>query len=263
MTGTKGKEETILSGLNTAATSGGWLVIMCHGIGETSGDSTYEKFEPVLEEMSAAQKNGSVWVTTFGEATKYIRQRQNTSINLKKISADTYSLSLALAEKTADGLALPTEVFNLPLSVRINLPEGATHLAYDLGSGETVVKAEADEKGSFVLLNMRADFDHATLRFTNEQGQSILAPDALTLKHSASYQDAFTYTLYLKEDENLLRAKIADGEWIEASTLPTKTIDGESYLALSYTPTLDQAPRSFSIVLLTQGDEADKICAIR
>lgn len=262
MTGTKNKEDAILKGLNIAATDGGWLVIMCHGIGENSGDSTYAKFEPVLEQMSEAQKNGTVWVTTFSEATKYVRQRQNTSINLKQTAPGTYSLSLTLAEKTADGLPLSTEVFNLPLTVRINLPDGATHLAYRMGEDEVLVEGKTDEKGCYALLNMRADIDRATLRFTNKEGQSIFAADALTMKHSATYESAFTYTLYVKEDANVLRAKTADGEWVNASKLSVRVIDGERYLALPYTPTLDQAPKTFSVTLVTQGEESDGICTV-
>jgi hypothetical protein len=167
-----------------------------------------------------------------------------------------------MAEKTADELALPSEIFNLPLTVRINLPEGATHLAYDLGEGEVVVKGKEDERGCYALLNMRSGVDVATLRFTNENGQSIFSADALTMMHNASYESTFTYTLYVKENANLLRAKIADGQWTEASKLSTKTIDGERYYLLPYTPQLDQAPKSFPITLVTDNGNREGICTV-
>ena len=167
-----------------------------------------------------------------------------------------------MAQRTADRLALPTDVFNLPLTVRINLPEGATHLAYDTGEGEELAEGMVDERGRYMLLDMRAGVDRAKLRFTNENGESILSSDILTMKHSASYSDAFTYTLYVREDQKILRAKIADGDWIEKAQLKTKSIDGESYVVLPYTPPLHQAPKTFCVTLMLEENGTNGICTV-
>lgn len=252
MSGTKGAEGQILDGLNTAARKGGWLVVMCHGIGADSGDSTYEKFEPVLQQMSMLQESGLVWVTTFGNATKYIRQRQNTRVNIAKEIDATYRVTLSMNQYTDDGLPLPKSEFNLPLTVRFRLPEGATHMICDLGDGEIMHEGIEETDGTFVYLNMRAGEDVATVRFCNEEGQTILKPELFTLKHGLSLDKMLDYTFYIKTDVELLRAKIADGEYTDASAFEKVMVRGEEYYALHYKVPLGDAPKTFQIAIVAQ-----------
>lgn len=263
MSGTSNSEAKILDGLNTAARSGGWLVVMCHGIGASSGDTTYEKFEPVLQKMSTLQESGLIWVTTFGNATKYIRQRQNTQVNITKGSDTSYRVSLSMSSRTADGLPLPKDEFNLPLTVRFRLPEGATHLVYNLGDGEVFLEGYEEDGVMYAYLNMLADVDEATVRFCNAEGQDILEREVFTLMHGVTMTDTLDYSLYVKADINLLSAKIADGETIEATTLPKKTIDGEEYFVLSYTSPLSKAPLPFSITLRAHVDGKEGVQVFR
>ncbi len=262
MSGTKDAEEKILEGLNTAAREGGWLVVMCHGIGESSGDSTYEKFEPVLSRMSALQESGTVWVTTFGEATKYIRQRQNTTVHFEKGANGAYTLSLTMAEETADGLALPAERFNLPLTVRVRLPEGATHMAFTLGASEELIEGMEEDGVRYALVNMRAGIDNANIRFCNNDGVEIVSAGLFTLKQGATFSDAFTYTLYIKDNGKLVGANIAGGDYIEARNIPKTKIENDDYFALSYTPEFGQSPLAFDITLYVNTDRGSGVCTV-
>lgn len=266
MSGTKSSEGKILEGLNTAARNGGWLVVMCHGIGADSGDSTYEKFEPVLQQMSMLQESGLVWVTTFGNATKYIRQRQNTQVNIARENDTTYRVTLSMSQYTADGLPLPKSEFNLPLTVRFRLPEGATHMICDLGNGETVYEGIKEADGTFVYLNMRAGKDVAKVRFCNEEGQTILKQELFTLKHSLALGEMLDYTFYIRTDIELLRAKIADGEYTDASSLEKVMVRGEEFYALHYKIPLGDAPKNFQIAVVASvgGKEGARVfnCSI-
>ena len=250
MSGTKNAEAKILEGLNTAARNGGWLVVMCHGIGADSGDSTYEKFEPVLQQMSMLQESGLVWVTTFGNATRYIRQRQNTTVNIARENNTSYRVTLSMNQYTDDGLPLPKSEFNLPLTVRFRLPEGATHMICDLGDGEKMHEGIKETDGTFVYLNMRAGKDVAMVRFCNEEGQTILKPELFTLKHGLALGEMLDYTFYIKTDIELVRAKIADGEYTDASSLEKVMVRGEEFYALHYKIPLDDAPKSFQIAVV-------------
>lgn len=263
MSGTKNSESRILEGLNTAARSGGWLVVMCHGIGADSGDSTYDKFEPVLQQMSTLQQSGLVWVTTFGNATKYIRQRQNSRVNVARTSDTTYRVTLSMDNYTADGLPLPKSEFNLPLTVRFRLPDGATHMMYDIGEGEVLLEGYEEEDGRFAYLNMQAGKTVANVRFCNENGQNILKEDIFTAKHGVVVTDKFTYTLYLKNDIELLQAKIADGEWIPSAQIERKTLKGEEFYAFSYTAPLSEAPLPFSISVVAKADGKEGVKIFR
>ena len=265
MSGTKNSEGRILEGLTTAARQGGWLVVMCHGIGEKAGqgDTTYEAFEPILQQMSTLQESGLVWVTTFGNATRYIRQRQNTRVNIARITETTYRVSLTMENYTADGLPLPKDEFNLPLTVKFRLPKGATHMAYDLGDGESYLEGIEEEDGTFAYLNMRAGEDIVNVRFCNADGQDILDEDIFTMKHGLSMSDRFTYTLYVKSDVEIVSASIAGGDDVSGSDIPKKVINNENYSALSYTVSPENAPRIFSVSLVARVDGKEGVFTLQ
>lgn len=113
-----------LKGLVTnAAENGGWFISLHHKIFSSNPDDnqvevTTENFDELVKHTAALRDEGKIWIATFGEATKYIRERQNTTVN---VNGNT--VSLTMAETTEDGLALDPEVFNMALTVKVNVPE--------------------------------------------------------------------------------------------------------------------------------------------
>lgn len=100
-----------------------WLIYMYHSIESKEGVGTL----PVLDGAASAnfkkigelQDAGVVWAATFNEATKYIRERQHSSI--EDVATET---SRTVTVKL-DG-KLPTDVFDYPLTVRSQIPEAWT-----------------------------------------------------------------------------------------------------------------------------------------
>ena len=107
----------IKDGLDYAANEGAWLITMCHGIGAT-GDVNYDVATEFFEHAAKYQNEGKLWVTTFGNATKYIRERQNSTVNAVTLGGNVY-ITVTMAEKTEDNLPLNTDVFNHPLTVKV------------------------------------------------------------------------------------------------------------------------------------------------
>lgn len=106
--------------LDIAASEPMWLIEMFHSIETKSGQGTLPVLDsaaaPHFQKMGAMQDAGDIWVASFAEATKYIRERQNTTIN--DVATET-SRTVTL---TMDTDFLPAETFNYPLTVRSSIP---------------------------------------------------------------------------------------------------------------------------------------------
>lgn len=117
------------------AAEGMWMCTLVHRVGEMSDyEMNTEEAEELFSYISACEKNGLVWVTDTATATKYIRERQNTTVSAKKVG-NAISISSTLASKTQDGLALDPEIFNQPLTVKVEVGsdfEKAYYLAGDV-----------------------------------------------------------------------------------------------------------------------------------
>lgn len=195
MMGFKGNESgSLISGLDTISTTGGWYITMCHGIGENedSADSTYEKSEPVFQYMSELQKQGKIWVTTFGDAAKYIRERQNTKLSYTPKDG-VYELTLTMAEKTADGLPLPLDVFNHPLTVKLSVPSGYDAVAYTVDGTTNYVIAREDKGGRYAYVDVVPNTGTVDVQFIKTNVTSISSYESATI--SASGYDPTTATI--------------------------------------------------------------------
>lgn len=108
--------------IDTVIRNGQWVIEMWHNVSE-DGTGGYQPIsradaETHIAYMVQQRAAGKLWIAGIVEATKYIREAQ---------------VSTASAVKTADGKvqaavnypddALPTEIFDYPLTVRIEVPE--------------------------------------------------------------------------------------------------------------------------------------------
>ncbi len=123
-----------VSWLDSAIADGAWLITLCHHIKADSGDFDFEKADAFFARCAESVKDGSLVCMKFSDAVKYIRERQNAVLT---VGEDGKTLTLTLKERTADGLRLPYSVFNYPLSVEAETPDGKRLLT--LRPGETAV----------------------------------------------------------------------------------------------------------------------------
>lgn len=117
--------EALIEYLDKCVESGGWFLSTAHGIVEGENlDITVGDLDRIMQRMEEHTRAGNLWVTSFTDATKYVRERQSSCLELAPDS-DNVKLTLKMQDKTADGLPLDGSVFNMPLTVRLTLPEGA------------------------------------------------------------------------------------------------------------------------------------------
>lgn len=125
--------------IDTVATQGGWLITLQHGI---AGDHSYtectkEQTDELFGYAAAKAEQGLVWFATLDDATKYIREFQNSTVSHYTTSSGRF-VELTMAETTADGLTLDEEIFNLPLTVKVELPTGWKSVTYKQGAADAV-----------------------------------------------------------------------------------------------------------------------------
>ena len=117
------------------AVKGGWLIVMCHGIGgpNAKGTSPVEISEADADAFFAYAgkyvESGDLWSATFGEATKYLRERQNTTVSERLVRGVVY-LDMTINRTAADGKYLDEAVFDYPLTVTVRVPDGWNTVAY-------------------------------------------------------------------------------------------------------------------------------------
>ena len=98
-----------LNGLaNQAINSGGWCVLLFHGIDNDGG------YSPIASSVLRAHLQNTIWVSTFGIVARYIRERD--SVSVKEVSNNANSITVQVT------VNLDNSVFNFPISLRRPLP---------------------------------------------------------------------------------------------------------------------------------------------
>lgn len=125
---------------------GGWFISMTHAVKNDNDDPTKpERFEAFYQFLAEKQAKNEIWVTTFAEATKYLRERQNSKVKAQLVG-DNISIGVTMADRTGDGLPLPESIFNVPLTVKVEVPSHWGAVSYDI-EGETVYAKSFTEGG--------------------------------------------------------------------------------------------------------------------
>lgn len=100
--------------LDIAASKPMWLIEMFHGVDSGYGAVTTTDAQSHFSYISQLQNEGKLWCASFAEATKYIRERQNTVIE------DVATENSRTIKLTMTGL--PEDIFNYPLTVKSEVP---------------------------------------------------------------------------------------------------------------------------------------------
>lgn len=128
------------------ATQGQWMCTLTHRVGDIDNtELTESEARELFAYISAYEKSGLLWVTDTVSATKYIRERQNTTVSATK-SGKVITLSSAMAAKTEDGLTLDKNIFNHPLTVKVELDSSFENAFYTVGGAHK--EAEVFTEGS-------------------------------------------------------------------------------------------------------------------
>ena len=124
-----------------------WLVLTFHGVDgigwEAKPSSEHAEYFRYMKE-----KEDKLWIATFRDVTKYIRERMNSNLKVDKKDA-TIMISL---DHTLD-----KSLYDLPLTLKTYVdPEWKT-VVIKQANAQVQIKPVADSKGSYVLYQVLAN----------------------------------------------------------------------------------------------------------
>jgi peptidoglycan/xylan/chitin deacetylase (PgdA/CDA1 family) len=139
---TKTPMELIRAWVNTAATHNNiWLVFVSHGVDGIGWEpKTHQEIKEYLEYMKS--KEASLWIATFQDVTKYMRERTHGEVRSYR---DGDAFSVVLRDDLTD------LSYDLPLTLKTYVPVD-WHVV-EVGQGQRTMRAEVihDQAGAYVL----------------------------------------------------------------------------------------------------------------
>ena len=148
--------------LDDTVKNGNWLIVMCHGITATGGDIKQSLADQFFAYAGEYVEGGKLWAATFSEATKYLREKQNTTVSERydKENNVVY-VDMKINRTTGDGKFLDPTVFNYPLTVEVRVPSHWQNVR--IGDATTYTPVEVREDGCYVLANLVPGADGVTV----------------------------------------------------------------------------------------------------
>lgn len=156
--------DEIIKHLDLCIDEGGWFISGCHNLfgqelGRGNYDITPEGLDRILAAMRERVDAGRLAVMTFGDATCYLREYEASTLEAE-LTGERIELELAMKETTPYGLPLSEDIFNLPLTVKVELPrewraaelEGGGEVVLTREGGATYALFELPPRGKATLL---------------------------------------------------------------------------------------------------------------
>jgi peptidoglycan/xylan/chitin deacetylase (PgdA/CDA1 family) len=122
-----------------------WLVLVFHGVENLGWEP---KTRPELVEYFSYMKANEqdLWIETFRDVTKYLRQRKATEVS-SKVESDAITINL-----TSD---LDPEIYSIPLTLKTYIPANWTSATLSQGPENNTLSIQKDEKGNFVVYDVK------------------------------------------------------------------------------------------------------------
>ncbi|MDB5131352.1 MAG: Gellan lyase precursor [Mucilaginibacter sp.] len=137
----------------TVARKDTWLVLVIHGVDGLG----YEALpHTLLDEYFQYIKNreDKLWVATFGDVTKYMRERENVSVNTNKAKS---GIDLNINNP------LDKEMYTVPLTLKTYVPENWKQVAVKQGGKSQKVSPAKDDKGTYVVYQVSPNIKNVNL----------------------------------------------------------------------------------------------------
>ena len=130
-----------------------WLVLVFHGIDSLGWEPTpIPKLEEYFNYIKA--REDKLWITTFGDATRYMREREHATVNSNEKDGKIYvSLTHSLDKK----------MYDLTLTLKTYVPDQWSKVAMSQGASMHRVDVQHDEKGSYVIYQVEPNTSNALL----------------------------------------------------------------------------------------------------
>jgi peptidoglycan/xylan/chitin deacetylase (PgdA/CDA1 family) len=142
----------------------GWYLPITHRVGDVEDtDLTYAMADKMFAYIAQLKNEGKVWVTTYSEAVKYVRERQNSTVRAYTDGEAIY-VDVTMAALTEDGLPLDTAVFDTPLTVKVEVPATYGKIYYTVAGQEYTAEPFSDGSGNYVYVNIAPGHGPVKLR---------------------------------------------------------------------------------------------------
>jgi oligosaccharide reducing-end xylanase len=102
--------------ITDALSSNGWLIYLFHGIDNDGGYSPIPSNELRQNLEYVKKMDAKIWVATFLNVSLYIRERN--AVKVQELSSSAEQVTLSVTD------TLDNEIYNYPLSLRYDLPDG-------------------------------------------------------------------------------------------------------------------------------------------
>ena len=137
-----------------------WLVLVFHGIDGIGWEPrTGQELEEYFNYMN--EKETYLWIATFADVTKYIRERKNSKIS-SVVQGDTIVVNISSE--------LDPEVYDVPLTLKTYVPANWKAVIVS-ASGEyedqAKIEIQEDQQGSFVLYSVIPGVQELNLKKEN------------------------------------------------------------------------------------------------
>jgi peptidoglycan/xylan/chitin deacetylase (PgdA/CDA1 family) len=125
----------------TAAKNNTWLVLVIHGVDGLG----YEALPSTLLDeyfQYIRSKEDQLWVATFGDVTRYMREREHAKVNT---SENKGKITVTLSH------SLDNKMYYLPLTLKTYVPSGWKKVKEIQGKHVHQLPVKNDKKGNYVL----------------------------------------------------------------------------------------------------------------
>lgn len=130
-----------------------WLVLVFHGVDslgyEALNSSLLDQYFQYIK-----SKQDKLWVATFGDATRYMREREAAKVTS---SENNGKIKVTLTH------ALDKTQYYLPLTLKTYVPADWKWVHIEQGKHSNTIKPEKDKKGSYVLYQADVNNNGITL----------------------------------------------------------------------------------------------------
>ncbi len=130
-----------------------WLVLVFHGIENLGWEP---KTRPELVEYFSYMKANEqdLWIATFRDVTKYLRERKATKVTAKA-EGDAIAINLS-----SD---LDPEIYSVPLTLKTYIPSNWISAQVTQNNETQTVKIQTDDKGNFVIYDINPSDGNVSL----------------------------------------------------------------------------------------------------
>jgi peptidoglycan/xylan/chitin deacetylase (PgdA/CDA1 family) len=202
-----------LNYLKQCVNGGGWYISLTRGVfdtpypaGEVSNDMSVADARQFFAQVQTYVNQGKVWCATFSDATKYVRERQNSVVSEYE-TAEGLFVELTMINRTTDGLDLDPEVFNYPLTVRVEVPKGWKTVVCDQGGKKVTYETFTYGGLNFAYVDLVPNGGKAQL--FNPSDASIYI-DSIDIYQNLSIEDEIAYNIYLPNDGMITSITVSD-----------------------------------------------------